>query len=154
MEFIDVTNTGGYLARMAWRCSTLRLPWYVQEGGRSPTLFTTTGTVCGCCKAGFMQPLVCWHRGLSALLLASWHMLSGWLVWFGKCHNDCIHDQKEHISARQVVTALIQQKSRMCHCDEEVAMRLLTRYAKLRVAHVPGMPGTFSPSPTCEETAR
>ena len=23
--------------------------------------------------------------------------------------------------------------------------RLLTKYAKLRVAHVPGMPGTFSP---------
>ena len=29
----------------------------------------------------------------------------------------------------------------------------LTRYAKLRVEHAPGMPGTFSPSPTSEETA-
>ena len=83
VEFIDVINTGN-LARVAWRRSTLRLPWYVQEGGRSPTLFTTTGTVCGCWKAGIMQPLVCWHRGLSALLLASWHMLLGWLVWFEK----------------------------------------------------------------------
>ena len=29
----------------------------------------------------------------------------------------------------------------------------LTRYAKLRVAHAPGMPGTFSPLPTSKETA-
>ena len=28
------------------------------------------------------------------------------------------------------------------------------RYVKVRVAHAPGMPGTFSPSPTSEETAR
>ena len=27
------------------------------------------------------------------------------------------------------------------------------RYVKLRVAHAPGMPGTFSPSPTSKETA-
>ena len=30
----------------------------------------------------------------------------------------------------------------------------LTRYVKLRVAHAPGMPGTFSPPPTSKETAR
>ena len=29
----------------------------------------------------------------------------------------------------------------------------LTRYAKLRVAHAPGMPRTFSPPPTSKETA-
>ena len=29
----------------------------------------------------------------------------------------------------------------------------LTRYAKLRVAHAPRMPGTFSPPPTLKETA-
>ena len=29
----------------------------------------------------------------------------------------------------------------------------LTRYVKLRVAHAPGMPGTFSPPPTSKETA-
>ena len=29
----------------------------------------------------------------------------------------------------------------------------LTRYAKLRVAHAPGMPGMFSPPPTSKETA-
>ena len=29
----------------------------------------------------------------------------------------------------------------------------LTIYAKLRVAHAPGMPGTFSPAPTSKETA-
>ena len=29
----------------------------------------------------------------------------------------------------------------------------LTRYVKLRVAHAPGMPGTFSPSPTSKENA-
>ena len=29
----------------------------------------------------------------------------------------------------------------------------LTRCAKLRVAHAPGIPGTFSPSPTSKETA-
>ena len=29
----------------------------------------------------------------------------------------------------------------------------LTRYVKLRVAHVPGMPGTFSPPSTSKETA-
>ena len=29
----------------------------------------------------------------------------------------------------------------------------LTRYVKLRVAHAPGMPGTFSPPPTTKETA-
>ena len=29
----------------------------------------------------------------------------------------------------------------------------LTRYAKLRSAHAPGMPGTFSPPPTSKETA-
>ena len=28
----------------------------------------------------------------------------------------------------------------------------LSRYVKLRVAHAPGMPGTFSPSPTSKET--
>ena len=28
-----------------------------------------------------------------------------------------------------------------------------TRYVKLRVAHEPGMPGTFSPPPISEETA-
>ena len=30
---------------------------------------------------------------------------------------------------------------------------LLTRYVKLRVAHAPGMPGTFSPPPTSKKTA-
>ena len=30
---------------------------------------------------------------------------------------------------------------------------LLTRYVKLRVAHAPGIPGTFSPPPTPKETA-
>ena len=29
----------------------------------------------------------------------------------------------------------------------------LTRYARSRVAHAPGMPGTFSPPPTSKETA-
>ena len=29
----------------------------------------------------------------------------------------------------------------------------LTRYVKLRVTHVPGMPGTFSPPPTSKGTA-
>ena len=29
----------------------------------------------------------------------------------------------------------------------------LTRYVKLRVAHAPGMPGTFFPPPTSKETA-
>ena len=29
----------------------------------------------------------------------------------------------------------------------------LTRYVKLRVAHAPGMPGTFSPPPTSRDTA-
>ena len=29
----------------------------------------------------------------------------------------------------------------------------LARYVKLRVAHAPGMPGTFSPPPTSKETA-
>ena len=29
----------------------------------------------------------------------------------------------------------------------------LTRYVKLRVAHAPGMPGTFSPPPTSKENA-
>ena len=28
----------------------------------------------------------------------------------------------------------------------------LTRYVKLRVAHAPDMPGTFSPPPTSKET--
>ena len=30
----------------------------------------------------------------------------------------------------------------------------LSRYVKLRVAHAPGMPGTFSPRPTSKETSR
>ena len=29
----------------------------------------------------------------------------------------------------------------------------LARYVKLRIAHVPGMPGTFSPPPTSNKTA-
>ena len=29
----------------------------------------------------------------------------------------------------------------------------LTRYMKLQVTHVPGMPGTFSPPPTSKETS-
>ena len=36
---------------------------------------------------------------------------------------------------------------------EMLANGPLTRYAKLRVAHAPGMPGTFSPPPTSKETA-
>ena len=37
--------------------------------------------------------------------------------------------------------------------DAEIANGSLTRYAKLRVTHAPGMPGTFYPPPTLKETA-
>ena len=40
--------------------------------------------------------------------------------------------------------------SLQCHANMTLPQRLygpLTRYAKLRVAHAPGMPGTFSPPP-------
>ena len=36
---------------------------------------------------------------------------------------------------------------------EMLANGPLARYAKLRVVHAPGMPGTFSPPPTSKETA-
>ena len=37
-----------------------------------------------------------------------------------------------------------------CQCREIYGP--LARYVKLRVAHAPGMPGTFSPPPTSKET--
>ena len=46
------------------------------------------------------------------------------------------------------------QHIKICHhplCDHSNGP--LARYAKLRVAHAPGMPGTFSPPPTSKETA-
>ena len=40
------------------------------------------------------------------------------------------------------------------HCNETTFIHgPLTRHEKLRVAHAPGMPGTFSPPPTSNETA-
>ena len=37
--------------------------------------------------------------------------------------------------------------------EQATRHRPLTRYVKLRVAHAPGMAGTFSPPPTSKETA-
>ena len=37
-------------------------------------------------------------------------------------------------------------------CNKWILHRTLTRYVKLRVAHAPGMPGTFSPPPLVSDT--
>ena len=55
-----------------------------------------------------------------------------------------------------IVTSNIENIS--CRRGQQLAMHTcmawtLTRYAKLRVTHVPGMLGTFSPPPTSKETA-
>ena len=47
------------------------------------------------------------------------------------------------------VTIQLQSKELCCHkCTNCICHGPLTRYAKLRVAHAPGMPGTISPPPT------
>ena len=46
-----------------------------------------------------------------------------------------------------------------CPCGNHISISVkevyepLTRYIKLRIAHAPGIPGTFSPPPTSKETA-
>ena len=77
-------------------------------------------------------------------------MLSGCIcisVWLTAGQWDCIRTTgniRSQIVCRSYNTRGIRMATGLAG-DRKIAHGPLTRYAKLRVAHAPGMPGTFSP---------
>ena len=66
---------------------------------------------------------------------------------------DCCISYVQNAMAQVVGHHLLQLVGQYVSTVEYIIHGPLTRYVKLRVAHAPGMPGTFSPPPTSEETA-
>ena len=120
-------------------------------------IFRVTGPVCG----EFTGHKGQWRRALRFSLICAlnkWLRKQSWDWWF----ETPLHTLWRHCNGYgpAVISAIGQncfgvefiRYIVICTCDTQIQMLTvmiinwpLTRYAKLRVAHAPGMPGTFSP---------
>ena len=67
--------------------------------------------------------------------------------------NELTTSGKMHLCRKKEIKKLVAFHSPFPKYSQYGSHGPLTRYVKLRVTHVPGMPGAFSPPPTSKETA-